>query len=141
GVRTKEFPGVRTTFISSGYLGGRHQVGKRSQCQSVEMDSRPNKTQKRKGGAEKLRDKRLKSLQVDAAKCAKITDMFTTSSTVVGAGPSTSAQAVGVAHSLVQQCSKEGEVTIQANLEEEERDLTLQGQIEEEYNKQTYRIS
>ncbi|CAK6974575.1 zinc finger protein [Scomber scombrus] len=102
-------------------------TAERSQCQSVEMDSGPNKTQKRKGGAGKL-----KSLQVDATKCAKITDMFTTSSTVLGAGPSTSAQAVGVAHSLVQQCSKEGEVTIQANLEEEERDVTLQGKIEEE---------
>ncbi len=32
---------------------------------------------KRKGGAEKLREKRIKSLEADAAKCAKITDMFT----------------------------------------------------------------
>ncbi len=32
---------------------------------------------KRKGGAEKLWEKRIKSLEADAAKCAKITDMFT----------------------------------------------------------------
>ncbi|CAB1442976.1 unnamed protein product, partial [Pleuronectes platessa] len=31
---------------------------------------------KRKGGAEKLRAKRLKNLAADAGKCAKITDMF-----------------------------------------------------------------
>lgn len=37
---------------------------------------------KRKGGAEKLRDKKKLALQADAAKCAKITDMFAT------AGPS-----------------------------------------------------
>lgn len=37
---------------------------------------------KRKGGAEKLRDKKKLALQADAAKCVKITDMFAT------AGPS-----------------------------------------------------
>lgn len=37
---------------------------------------------KRKGGADKLRDKKKLALQADAAKCAKITDMFAT------AGPS-----------------------------------------------------
>ena len=31
---------------------------------------------KRKGGAEKIRDKRQRSLEADAAKCTKITDMF-----------------------------------------------------------------
>ena len=32
---------------------------------------------KRKGGAEKLRAKKRQALQADAAKCAKLTDMFT----------------------------------------------------------------
>lgn len=33
---------------------------------------------KRKGGAEKLRDKKKLALRADAAKCGKITDMFAT---------------------------------------------------------------
>ena len=35
-----------------------------------------NKSKKRPGGAEKHRDKKLKSLEVEAAKCAKLTDLF-----------------------------------------------------------------
>ncbi|CAB1456157.1 unnamed protein product [Pleuronectes platessa] len=35
-----------------------------------------NKSKKRPGGAEKQRRKRLKSLEVEAATCAKLTDLF-----------------------------------------------------------------
>lgn len=35
-----------------------------------------DKGKKRKGGAEKARIKKLKSLQEEAAKCSKITDLF-----------------------------------------------------------------
>ncbi|CAB1447212.1 unnamed protein product [Pleuronectes platessa] len=35
-----------------------------------------NKSKKRPGGAEKHREKKLKSLEVEAAKCAKLTDLF-----------------------------------------------------------------
>ena len=37
------------------------------------MDKHPPK---RKGGAGKLREKKIKNLQTDASKCAKISDMF-----------------------------------------------------------------
>lgn len=40
---------------------------------------------KRKGGAEKVREKKKLALQADAAKCAKITDMF---ASATAAGPS-----------------------------------------------------
>ncbi|KAL1252174.1 hypothetical protein QQF64_019970 [Cirrhinus molitorella] len=113
---------------------------------SITMD----KPEKSKGGAEKLREKRRKSLQVEAAKCAKITEMFATAtrSVAAGVGPSTSsnsaeavqsAQAAGAAKGSVQQSNvnvsytdEEG-VAIKIDLEEEEvvRDLTQQGKIEE----------
>lgn len=64
----------------------------RSKCPYVEMD-RP-KPQKHKGGAAKLREKKLKSLQVDAAKCAKITNMFASTNSTAAAVPSTSSAAV-----------------------------------------------
>ncbi|CAB1419105.1 unnamed protein product [Pleuronectes platessa] len=35
-----------------------------------------NKSKKRPGGAEKHREKKLKSLEVEAAKCAELTDLF-----------------------------------------------------------------
>ena len=35
-----------------------------------------DKRKKRPGGAEKQRTKKLKSLEVEAAKCAKLTDLF-----------------------------------------------------------------
>ncbi|CAB1418368.1 unnamed protein product [Pleuronectes platessa] len=35
-----------------------------------------NKSKKRPGGAEKHREKKLKSLEVEAARCAKLTDLF-----------------------------------------------------------------
>ncbi|CAB1459108.1 unnamed protein product [Pleuronectes platessa] len=35
-----------------------------------------NKSKKRPGGAEKHREKKPKSLEVEAAKCAKLTDLF-----------------------------------------------------------------
>ncbi|CAB1446434.1 unnamed protein product [Pleuronectes platessa] len=41
--------------------------------QKLKMD---NKSIKRPGGAEKHRGKKLKSLEVEAAKCAKLTDLF-----------------------------------------------------------------
>lgn len=45
-----------------------------------------SKQHKRQGGAEKLHDKRGKSLQVDAAKCAEITNTFAaTGSTAIAA--------------------------------------------------------
>ena len=37
------------------------------------MDKRPPKC---KGGAEKLQEKKIKNLQADSSKCAKISDMF-----------------------------------------------------------------
>ena len=45
-----------------------------------------DKRKKRPGGAEKQRTKKLKSLEVEAAKCAKLTDLF-------GAGVTTPAAA------------------------------------------------
>ncbi|CAB1457413.1 unnamed protein product [Pleuronectes platessa] len=45
--------------------------------QKLKMD---NKSIKRPGGAEKHREKKLKSLEVEAAKCAKLTDLFGASS-------------------------------------------------------------
>ena len=36
----------------------------------------------RKGGAENLRDKKIKALEADAAKCKKITSLFESSATV-----------------------------------------------------------
>ncbi|CAB1429997.1 unnamed protein product, partial [Pleuronectes platessa] len=41
--------------------------------QKLKMD---NKSKKRPGGAEKHREKKPKSLEVEAAKCAKLTDLF-----------------------------------------------------------------
>ncbi|CAB1436159.1 unnamed protein product [Pleuronectes platessa] len=41
--------------------------------QKLKMD---NKSKKRPGGTEKHREKKLKSLWVEAAKCAKLTDLF-----------------------------------------------------------------
>ncbi|CAB1431805.1 unnamed protein product, partial [Pleuronectes platessa] len=35
-----------------------------------------NKSKKRPGGAEKHREKKLKSLEVEAAQCGKLTDLF-----------------------------------------------------------------
>ena len=42
-------------------------------CVSLMMESQKRK---RKGGAEKVRLKRKKIMEEDAAKCSKITDMF-----------------------------------------------------------------
>ncbi|CAB1447284.1 unnamed protein product [Pleuronectes platessa] len=45
-----------------------------------------NKSKKRSGGAEKHREKKLKSLWVEAAKCAKLTDLFGAGFTSPAAG-------------------------------------------------------
>ncbi|XP_054863826.1 uncharacterized protein LOC111575149 isoform X2 [Amphiprion ocellaris] len=88
------------------------------------MEKRP----KRKGGAEKLREKRLKSLQVDAAKCSKISDMFAVAST-------TSPAAASAAARIEKEAEVQGESEEKEQEEEEEedggRDVTQQGQIEE----------
>lgn len=48
-----------------------------------------DKQKKRPGGAEKMRRKKLKSLEVEAAKCSKLTDLF-------GAGVTTPAGAAAL---------------------------------------------
>ena len=98
-----------------------------------------DKPQKRKGGAEKLRDKRLKPTSGCSKNVLKLQKCLPPQ---VQTGPSTyssSAEAAPSAgfreaHASVQQSYTEEGVAIQIDSEEEEevRDVTQQGQIEEE---------
>lgn len=63
------------------------------ECPSVKMDR--TKQHKCQGGAEKLRDKSRKSLQVNEVKCAKITHMFAATSSTATTGSLTSAAVPG----------------------------------------------
>lgn len=51
-----------------------------------------DKAKRKKGGAEKLRAKRAKNLAIDAAKCVKITDMFTGGAAVASTSSVTAVQ-------------------------------------------------
>lgn len=89
---------------------------------SMEMEK---KAQKRKGGAEKLRERRQKKLKVDAAKCAKITEMFSTTSSGAGAaGPSSEQVVVG------EEADEEREKEEEEDEEEERDETQQQGEIE-----------
>ena len=52
---------------------------------------------KRKGGAEKLREKKRQALQADAAKCQKLTNIFSAAASACQAGPSSAASAAAPA--------------------------------------------
>ncbi len=60
---------------------------------------------KRKGGAENLREKKLKSLEADAAKCAKITDMFSVGAAAAVASSSSAVPNLSQQHYQQQTCS------------------------------------